>query len=285
MFAFAPYDCCFRTTTSFANGQKRLFMKFKIASAVLQLGLTLGKQADEHAVRDLISRLHPKNPARPLIRVGSNSDGGYLVPDDLQGIVACFSPGVGAVASFEEHFVSQGIPCFLADGSVKAAPMTHDLLHFERKFIGVTNNAETMTMDNWVGRNVPPQGDLILQMDIEGNEWPVLLHMSDQTLRRFRVIVMELHNFDRLIDRVGFTLMGSALDRLLCDFDVVHMHPNNTGGKVSKNDLELPRVMEVTFVRKDRGVTSYALDFPHSLDVPNDPTLRDIELPQIWYRQ
>ena len=258
-------------------------LKFKIANAFLRAGATLGKQIDERAVREIIDRLHPRSIARPLVRVGGEHDGGYLVPDNLDGIVACFSPGVATTATFEEEIVRRGIPCFLADGSVQQSPIAHDLVHFEKMFIGVTNSAHATTMDSWVARCAPPQGDLLLQMDIEGAEWPTLLSMSEETLRRFRIIVVELHHLDRLLDKLGFMLIGSALDRLLSDFHIVHNHPNNTGGVVSKKDIVLPLVMEATFVRKDRAeLTGYAAGFPHPLDRPNDPTLQDIILPAVW---
>jgi hypothetical protein len=259
-------------------------MRYKIASAFLRVGATLGTQANERVVREIIYRLHPRRITRPLIRIGGEHDGGYLVPDDLDGIVACFSPGVATTATFEQEIVKRGIPCFLADGSVQAAPISHDLVHFEKIFIGVTENARTTTMDRWVALHAPPKGDLLLQMDIEGAEWPALLNISDDTLRRFRIIVMELHDLDRLLDKVGFTLIGSVLDRLLNDFHIVHNHPNNTGGVVAKGDIVLPRVMEATFIRKDRAkVIGYADRFPHPLDRPNMPALPDVILPPVWY--
>ncbi len=45
--------------------------------------------------------LRPFDVGHPLIRIGAFSDGGYLVPSDLQGIKACFSPGVSQQSSFE----------------------------------------------------------------------------------------------------------------------------------------------------------------------------------------
>ena len=36
-------------------------------------------------------------------------------------------------------------------------------------------------------------GDLLLQMDIEGAEWLALAQVSDRVLSRFRIIVLELH--------------------------------------------------------------------------------------------
>jgi hypothetical protein len=64
-------------------------------------------------------------------------------------------------------------------------------------------------------------------MVIEGAEYPVLLNASEKVLRRFRIIIAELHSMDRLIDPVGFALITSVLYRLLEHFQVVHIHPNN----------------------------------------------------------
>ncbi len=201
-----------------------MLLKLKIASAFLQMGATLGKQSNEMAVRDLIRRMRPRTPAHQLIRIGGENDGGYLLPDDIEGIVACFSPGVGSTSTFEEDMVRRQVPCFLADASVEA-PFEHALINFEKKFIGVTHSESVTTLDEWVGRCAPPEGDLILQMDVEGAEWPSLLSITEHTLRRFRIIVMEMHDLDRLLDRVGFRLIGNALERLLFDFDVVTYPP------------------------------------------------------------
>jgi hypothetical protein len=45
---------------------------------------------------NLIQSLAPQTTDKALIRLGPNKDGGYLVPNDLDGIEACFSPGVSA---------------------------------------------------------------------------------------------------------------------------------------------------------------------------------------------
>ena len=47
--------------------------------------------------------MKPKASPFGLIRIGGNSDGAYLVPDDLQGISCCFSPGVSDRKSFEDE--------------------------------------------------------------------------------------------------------------------------------------------------------------------------------------
>jgi hypothetical protein len=45
--------------------------------------------------------MRPVSTKYDLIRLGSPHDGGYLVPDCLVGIQACFSLGVSKVANFE----------------------------------------------------------------------------------------------------------------------------------------------------------------------------------------
>ncbi len=80
------------------------------------------------------------------------------------------------MASFEAAIVARGISCFLADASVSGPPIAGPLIHFDRKFLGVVDDDLTTTMDTWVKAYAPPTGDLILQMDIEGAEWPVLLN-------------------------------------------------------------------------------------------------------------
>lgn len=229
--------------------------------------------------------MHPITTDKELTRLGAMGDGGYLVPDDLDGIVACFSPGVSTVATFEEAIVQRGVPCYLADASVSGAPFDHPLIHFDKKFLGVIDDDSTITLDSMVRAYAPPSGDLILQMDIEGAEWPVLLNVSDSVLGRFRIIVLELHSLERLIDIVGFDVMFPVLDRLLRQFNVVHLHPNNLALPLHVADLVIPRLLEMTLLRRDRGNrTGFAKQFPHPLDHKNLEHCPDFPLPAGWYR-
>ena len=237
-------------------------------------------------LRNTISTMRPLQCGHELIRIGGNGDGGYLVPDDLDGIVACFSPGVDRIAQFELTLAQRyGIPCFLADASVAEAPERHPIIHFERRFLGSQPDDKYMTLDDWVTRKEDRfgSGDLILQMDIEGAEYDVLTHASDEMLNRFRVIVLELHGLERLFLN-GFRLFfDSMIRKLLKNHAVVHLHPNNCCGKTSWGGVEIPRVMELTLLRNDRVfATGYREDFPHPLDDDNtrNPTL---PLPPMWY--
>lgn len=62
--------------------------------------------------------LIPQSNPFKLIRIGGNRDGGYLIPDDLEGIDACFSPGVSNYKFFEDQMANEyGIKSHMCDFS------------------------------------------------------------------------------------------------------------------------------------------------------------------------
>ncbi|PGH39140.1 MAG: methyltransferase [Candidatus Nephrothrix sp. EaCA] len=140
-------------------------------------------------------------------------------------------------------------------------------------------------MESWVNRNHADSSDLILQMDIEGNEYEVISHASQELLTRFRIIAIEFHELDELFCSFGLRIIQSAFAKLLKNFSVVHLHPNNCGCLARFKEYALPKTMEVTFLRKDRIVTQKPqLNFPHVLDEKNTNLLPDIILPPCWYQ-
>ena len=66
----------------------------------------------------LLRSLHPVSTNKALIRLGPHGDGGYLVPNDLEGIEALFSPGVDVLSGFEKDCAKLGMQVYLADRSV-----------------------------------------------------------------------------------------------------------------------------------------------------------------------
>lgn len=246
-------------------------------------GTVLARASGRDEVEAFLRGLRPVETGHALVRVGGDGDGGYLVPDDLAGIEACFSPGVANSATFELEMARRGIPSFMADYSVEGPPEEHPMFRFEKKFLGPREDERHVTLDGWVGRCAPGTGDLALQMDIEGAEWEVLLAASEATLRRFRVMVLELHDVQRAWERGGLMLMRAALRRLEAGFVVAHVHPNNRGGSVRRRGLDVPPLLEVTWLRRDRlcGRGGWAR-LPHPLDRPNVAGRPEGALPECW---
>ena len=242
------------------------------------------RRTDSEKVQALIKKLRPKGIDIPLIRLGPKGDGGYLIPDDLEGIEACYSPGVSTICGFEKDCADRGMRVFLADYSVERPPLDHERFHFTKKFIGAVSRHPFITLDEWVKETqLENDADLLLQMDIEGYEYEALLAASQELLRRFRILVIEFHNLDQLWNRYFFDFANAAFEKILQTHTCVHIHPNNCCGKVTLSRIEIPSVMEFTFLRKERVKPSgTSATFPHPLDCDNTdkPT---IPLPRCWY--
>lgn len=240
---------------------------------------------DEARVRSLVERLHPVAASAELIRLGPTGDGGYLVPDDLAGIVACYSPGVSSISGFERDCANLGMQVFLADKSVDGPAEGHERFQFSKKFIGAYSDDDFMTLDDWVSSTLADRhSDLMLQIDIEGFEYETFLASSEALLRRFRIIVAEFHDLQNLWSVPFFSLASRAFEKLLRTHACVHLHPNNCCGSADMRGMTMPRVMEFTFQRRDRVASNgFVKTFPHPLDADNTvkPTL---PLPAWWYR-
>ncbi len=229
--------------------------------------------------------LRPYMTDTPLIRMGDFGDGGYLVPDDLRGIAACYSPGVSQQASFEMDIAKRGIPSFMADASVEHPPLQVPGAQFVPKFLGDKDEGAFMTLETWVAATDPdPDADLLLQMDIEGAEYATLGAAPRDMLRRFRMIVIELHHLPSILTKPKFTKRAlCAINNLREDFVTVHIHPNNVSGAVEIQGQMIPRVVEATLLRRDRahGIRPVAA-LPHPLDVRHNLRKPALVLPERW---
>jgi hypothetical protein len=203
-------------------------------------------------LQELFVLIQTKQHSIPYRRIGSMWDGGYVVPDDLDGIVACFSPGVANNADFELFFSNLGIQCYLSDYSVPRAPIDNEYVNFTKKFIGANSNEKFITLQSWISSHQMPPGDLILQMDIEGYEWEVLLSTTQELLSIFRIIVIELHNFQEITRVSSYSGMFKAIKNLTANHYVIVTHPNNNEFPIKFKGISIPPVVELTLIRKDR---------------------------------
>ena len=250
----------------------------------------LVKSSDGSDIERLIRKLHAKKV--PLIRLGNDGDGGYLVPNDLIGIEALFSPGVGKTSEFENDIAKKNINVFMADASVSSPCMDNKRFNFLKKFVGSSSYDNFITMDDWVGKAKPlrKDSDLMLQMDIEGFEYETILRTSDSLMKRFRIMVFELHRLDLLfIDTSTGSIKHNLLFRffykILQTHECVHIHMNNNSRIFKKGDIHIPEAMEFTFLRKDRVNTDIYTNEPsHELDVDNNRKKPHLGIPRCWYK-
>jgi len=254
-------------------------------------GRWLDSTTPEAHIAEFLGRARPMRGAHPLVRIGPAGDGGYVLPDDLDGITGCISPGVSDGVGFDLAMAERGVTVVMADASVHGPPIDHPLFQFQARHLDVVTSNDTIRLDDLVADVVSVNareagsGDLILQMDIEGAEYVVLLDASDATLKRFRVLLIEFHGLPNLFSKFGFGAIDATFRKLLRFHYVAHIHPNNCCGAVRRGEIELPWAMEFTFHRRDRGFTGAPArgPFPHPLDARNVPDNPSLPLAPCWF--
>ncbi len=261
---------------------KKALIRF-LYSRGLSVVSTGDRFTDKDSLMSFIEKLQPCRTDKELIRLGASADGGYLVTNDLEGISACFSPGVGSFSTFEKDCLKYGMQVFLADKSVDGPAVENNKFHFIKKFIGPITSEDFITMDDWVNASLlDKSSDLLLQMDIEGDEYFSIINMSDSLLKRCRIIVIEFHELQKLFNKEFFNIALVVFEKILQNHICVHIHPNNSWKIEMREGIEVPRVAEFTFIRKDRIKSkSPQTIFPHPLDF--DSTSKEtIILPKCW---
>jgi len=249
--------------------------------------LSFGSGVEKSEIFKVVETMKPMPTGLELVRIGGSNDGGYLVPDDLAGVTACFSPGVALNASFESQLAKLGIKSFMADFSVDCPPIDNPLFDFQKKFLGVdSRQPNIIRLDEWMNQKSPGDDDLILQMDIEGAEWPILADAQVDTLRRFRIVVLEIHDLDiMLTSAAGLRMAEAVFQKLQSIFITAHIHVNNCSKAIRYRGVTIAPIIEITLLRRDRVVSSNSGDkvqIPHPLDEKNVPYFSEVKVPSYW---
>ena len=264
-----------------------------LRTAIRNLAFSRGYVIKEKLRREnaaaFIERFRENFVSCDLIRIGGEADGGYLVPNILDDIDFCFSPGVDYTATFERHLSEAfGIKSFMADASASSSPLEDKNFEFIPKFLGSRTHGKFITLSDWLEQSVGAENrNMILQMDIEGGEYDVLTYEPASVLERFSVMVIEFHFIDRLFLEDYSRMMTAIFEKIYKNFSICHIHPNNCCGVARFSGIDIPRVVEITFLRNDyveklRNPKSIAL--PNALDRRNVKEKADILMPEIWWK-
>jgi hypothetical protein len=264
---------------------KKFLNLIKRIGALFDINIQVTRFTSNQELKEFLKNLYPVKINKELIRVGSRADGGYIISDDLKNIEALFSPGVGSKQDFDLECANRGMKVFMADASVEGPVVSHSNFVFTKKFIGALDNQQYMSIENWIkNSNLRDDSDLILQMDIEGYEYETIYSIPKDIMQRFRIILIEFHELNFLLNKSMFEKFKNSFLKILQTHYCVHIHPNNCCKVVVKDDIEIPPVLEFTFIRKDRvKVDGYVENFPNILDV-DCAKEKTLKLPKCWYK-
>ena len=125
--------------------------KINILNKILNFfGAKAFRQVNNAEIIKIISLFKPFNVGIPLIRIGDNKDGGYLLPDILHNIKYCFSLGVGTVSSFEKELEKYSIKSFLVDKTVDAPGAELKDYSFDKKLVHSFNHGDKVKVNDWL---------------------------------------------------------------------------------------------------------------------------------------
>ena len=214
------------------------------------------------------------------VRLGSEGDGGYVMPSMSKKSNTVLSIGIGDEVSFDNQLAELGARVLQFDHTIAGSPSTHPRIEFHRVGWGrdegpfISLNSMVKMLD-WEDARHP-----ILKFDTEGAEWDCLFESTTEDLARFEVLAGEFHAFDELVNRAYFDKAYAVFSKLALTHHVVHMHANNAGGMVMLGGIPFPRLLELTYLRKNAALFSghSAEPIPGPLDRPNVRQLPEIYL-------
>jgi len=263
---------------------KRIIKIFRISKILMKLNSVAVETFFSNLSRQRIDELRNLMPLSigkelKLKRYGSNSDGGYLLNDDILKTDICISLGVGNDYSFDLDLSSECKEVLMFDHTINDPLITKSNIKFERIGISDVVSKDFTTIDEILNQ-LPNESDLILKIDIEGSEWKVLSDLSQTSLLRFRQIIAEFHDLHRIADDKLFSDIRSTLKKLNKSHELINIHVNNWSAFQIIEGIPMPDVIEVLYLRRDSSSSknSRITTLNYLGDMPNNPDLSDCSL-------
>lgn len=231
--------------------------------------------------RQALHELCPHDHFPPLnkIRLGSPHDGGYVVVDNSNfSGQTVLSFGIGDNLDLEMDLINRGAAVVYAyDHTIDQLPCTHPRLHWHKQSIHNWSSGVGVSLEQIVDAyNLRQNNNIFLKCDIEDSEWDLIEQTSENIWSLFSQMVIEFHFLDRMTDQERLNRMHHCWSKLAQSHACVHVHANTWGSFDFINQLPIPQVIEVTYLRRDicKLVPSFQL-FPTSLDRTNCPHKED----------
>jgi hypothetical protein len=263
-----------------------LYSKLKVLSnqILYQLGINADTTVSEGEIKVLLDLLKVVEVSVSSVRIGSEYDGGYVVPNVLDDIEYCFSFGVSDNCELESQMANFGMQVFAIDGSIEELPTKNENINFTKKYIGRDYTPDYIGINEWVSGCIKNKGSLLFAMDIEESEWETILDLDSVILDIVDLFVVEFHGFHLLPQKSFFKKVKNALLKLDGLFVVTNVNFNNTAPSLKLPNIgSVPSVLEVTYLAR-RVMNENDIHIVDELSIErvnlnrsNDPSIPAIE--------
>ncbi len=238
-----------------------------------------GRRPVEPFYRRMLHCLKPMHPVGvEKVRLGSEHDGGYVLADPGYGGIV-YSFGIDFYAPWDMDMAQRGFHVYQYDGTIETPPATHEMLHFSNYNISGKDSGEGVKTISEIIRDLghEHEQDIVLEMDIEGEEWSFFENISNEHIMKFKQMVIEMHH---LLDMSYENLKKYelVLHKIHQTHQCIHYHANNYCSKLALfPGFSFPDTLEVTFLRRsDYHFVKDFGEYPGRLDSPNDPVTPDV---------
>ena len=209
----------------------------------------------------------PKKPVNKSLKLfGLKTDGGYVLTDDFNNIKIAYSFGVNKEYSFEMQLADSGVDSYMYDHTVKNGlnftkynlginkNFSNNIEYYKKKLhfhkIGLASSLNhaynKKTLEELLKENGHlNETNMILKMDIEGNEFEIIKELSDDILKKFKYITLELH----FSGKRNFYI--EALKKLSMYHQVIFIRFNDWGNIVTFGYNRFDNAIELTYMIKE----------------------------------
>ena len=209
-----------------------------------------------------------------FVRVGRLGDGGYIMLNDFADCQRGISIGVGEELSWDLQVANKGIGLVLYDHTIENLVVKHDNISFRHCGGGGLGEGEfnkKSLPEIITAEGLDSEFNMLMKIDIEGDEWAFLKDISPDLMRKFSQVVIEFHGMADFLSHQKHLTRMYILNALAVTHQCVHLHANNWGDYKIIGGLPVPDVIEATFASRDRYTfRDCARRFPTPIDYPNN---------------
>lgn len=244
---------------------------------------------DQEKILHLISFLIPWESNIHFARLGSEKDGGYIVPSNFFKVTdTVISLGIAEDDSFDRDCANKGMSIYQFDPTIEEPPSKNEKFNFHKLAFGSFGSEIALNFDEILSAAGIHSESILLKMDVEGGEWHGIQRSSIQSLSKISILVGEFHHFSRISDPDIYNLFLAVLKKLNELFFVVSIIPNNyVGIKSVVSGIPIPDCLELTLLSREK-FEKFKLDkkyygCKHSLSVDHNPNVPAILWNPSWF--
>jgi hypothetical protein len=219
-------------------------------------------------------------------RFGASGDGGYVHLNDFRGLDTAISLGIDHNISWDLDMAGRGLIVHQYDHTVEDPAPADERMIFNKTMISPEAGPGAETLESIIRRldKGADRPNLILKMDIERWEWPVIEATSLGAVSRFAQITGEFHYFEGIGELKWRQAFFRCLRKLSKFYAPIHIHANNYAAMPVIAGVPVACVLEITFANRELYEIEESDElFPTLLDVPCKPDWPDLFLGNFRY--